>query len=63
MVGMSVVGPDFEKLKRFNLAELRDASRDKETDSTKEADKPKGKSAEESESAPKTAAVEKPSEA
>ncbi|KAF2685673.1 hypothetical protein K458DRAFT_416895 [Lentithecium fluviatile CBS 122367] len=26
VVGMSVVGPDFEKLRRFNLAELRDAS-------------------------------------
>lgn len=25
VVGMSVVGSDFEKLKRFNLAELRDA--------------------------------------
>lgn len=23
MVGMSVVGPDFEKLKRFNIDELR----------------------------------------
>jgi tRNA acetyltransferase TAN1 len=23
VVGMSVVGPDFEKLKRFNLEELR----------------------------------------
>jgi tRNA acetyltransferase TAN1 len=28
ILGMSVVGPDFEELKRYNLAELLDAGED-----------------------------------
>ncbi|KAF2634584.1 hypothetical protein P280DRAFT_474535 [Massarina eburnea CBS 473.64] len=39
MIGMSVVGPDFEKLRRFNIAELRDASRSNEQDTSTTADK------------------------
>jgi hypothetical protein len=34
MIGMSVVGSDFEKLKRFNLAELRDSTRGKDENIT-----------------------------
>jgi hypothetical protein len=32
---MSVVGPEFEKLKRFNLAELHDTVEDTEQDAPK----------------------------
>ncbi|KAF2007723.1 hypothetical protein P154DRAFT_1247 [Amniculicola lignicola CBS 123094] len=34
VLGMSVVGPDFDKLKRYNLAELRDPTGDAQTDVT-----------------------------
>lgn len=34
VVGLSVVGPDFEKLKRFNLEELRQPVAAKELEST-----------------------------
>ncbi|KAF1956492.1 hypothetical protein CC80DRAFT_492053 [Byssothecium circinans] len=59
MIGMSVVGPDFEKLKRFNLAELRDASRREENVTTKKKDK----SAQASEPATSSKTAEETSEA
>lgn len=36
---MSVVGSDFEKLKRYNLAELLDASEDSDKDPAKTDDR------------------------
>lgn len=35
VLGMSVVGPDFEKLKRYNLAELHDTAGNAENEMSK----------------------------
>lgn len=35
VLGMSVVGPEFEKLKRFNISELRDAAGAAKEDTSK----------------------------